>query len=83
MGARISRPVAKNIDLICDVPGDDPVAKKGCEVTYNARFFLRKGDEVTRDALSIAMLRITPRTVRHGLSMSRIHCKNTHLCHPN
>jgi len=34
------------------------VAEKGCVITYNARFFLRKGDEVTRDAESIGAYRL-------------------------
>lgn len=49
--------IAKGIDLVCDVPGDGPVAEKGSEVTYNARLFLRKGEEVTHDARSIASYR--------------------------
>ncbi|MGI9308656.1 MAG: FKBP-type peptidyl-prolyl cis-trans isomerase [Gammaproteobacteria bacterium] len=47
--------IAKGIELLLDVPGDGPAAKKGSEVTYNARLFLRKGDEVTVDARSIAL----------------------------
>jgi hypothetical protein len=47
----------KGIDLVRDVPGDGPVAEKGSAVIYNARFFLRRGDEVTRDAVSIAAYR--------------------------
>lgn len=37
--------------------GSGPKATKGCEVVYNARFFLRRGDEVSHDAESIARYR--------------------------
>lgn len=47
--------ITKGIDLLQNVPGQGLVAKKGSMVTYNARIFLRKGDEVTRDAQSIAL----------------------------
>jgi hypothetical protein len=50
--------IAKGIELLKDIPGEGAAAEKGTVVTYNARFFLRKGDEVTRDAQSIAALTI-------------------------
>ena len=53
MAARLT----KGIDLLSEVAGAGLVAEKGCVVTYNARFFLRRGEEVTRDALSIAAYR--------------------------
>ena len=46
----MARQIAKGIELLDEVPGAGPEAGKGSEVTYNARVFLRKGDEVTRDA---------------------------------
>ena len=49
--------IAKGIELLKDVPGEGHTAAKGDVVTYNARFFLRKGDEVTHDAQSIAAYR--------------------------
>ena len=39
--------IAKGIDLVEDVPGEGAAAARGCSVVYSARFFLRKGDEVT------------------------------------
>ena len=57
--------IAKGIELLRDIPGEGPEAEKGAVVTYNARFFLRKGDEVTRDAQSIALYgsRLHTRTI--------------------
>ncbi len=57
--------IAKGIELLRDIPGEGPEAEKGTVVTYNARFFLRKGDEVTRDAKSIALYesRLHTRTI--------------------
>jgi hypothetical protein len=57
--------IAKGIELLKDIPGEGAAAEKGTVVTYNARFFLRKGDEVTRDAQSIAAYRsyLTIRTI--------------------
>ncbi len=46
--------LAKGIELINDVPGVGPVADRGSAVTYNARLFLRRGDEVTQDVRLIA-----------------------------
>ena len=41
--------IAKGLELIEEFIGDGPEAEKGDVVTYNARLFLRRGDEVTRD----------------------------------
>ncbi len=49
--------LAKGIELIEDIPGHGPSAQRGFEVIYNARFFLRKGDEVTWDFQSIELYR--------------------------
>ena len=46
--------LTKGIELINDIPGCGPMADRGSTVTYNARLFLRRGDEVTRDARLIA-----------------------------
>jgi hypothetical protein len=58
--------IAKGIELLADVPGQGPAACKGAVVTYNARLFLRQGDEVTRDFQSIAAYgsRIPTRKIR-------------------
>lgn len=45
----------KNIELLADVSGHGPAAEKGSTVVYNARLFLRGGDEVTTDFKSISM----------------------------
>ncbi len=45
----------QGLELIRETPGAGPGATRGCSVIYNARFFLRRGDEVTRDARSIAL----------------------------
>jgi len=57
--------IAKGIKLLQNIPGEGLVAKKGSIVTYNARFFLHGGDEVTRDAQSIALYgeRLDTRTI--------------------
>lgn len=47
----------KGIELLEDLPGQGAKAEKGFQVVYNARFFLRRGDEVTRDSQSIALYR--------------------------
>ncbi len=49
--------IAKGIELLENIPGEGLVAEKGANVTYNARFYLRNGDDVTRDAQSIALYR--------------------------
>lgn len=53
----MSTQIDKGIQLIRDIPGVGPTAIKGCSIIYNARFFLRQGKEVTRDAQSIAIYR--------------------------
>ena len=47
----------KGIEIIEEVIGEGPEAEKGSFVTYNARFFLRYGDEVTRDAEIISRIK--------------------------
>ena len=47
----------KGIELIDEVVGTGPAAMKGAVVTYNARFYLRHGDEVTRDAEILSSVR--------------------------
>ena len=47
----------KGIELLADEPGDGPTASKGATVVYNARFYLRRGEEVTMDHRSIALYR--------------------------
>ena len=47
----------KGIELVEDIPGRGAKAEKGCQIVYNARFFLRRGDEVTNDPRSIALYR--------------------------
>ncbi len=57
--------IAKGIELLSDKPGTGTAAVKGSAVTYNARLFLRRGDEVTFDAKSIALYetRLTTRKI--------------------
>ena len=47
----------KGVELVKDIPGRGAKAEKGCQIVYNARFFLRYGDEVTGDPRSIALYR--------------------------
>ena len=47
----------KGIELIEDIAGRGAKAEMGCQIVYNARFFLRRGDEVTNDPRSIALYR--------------------------
>lgn len=47
----------KGVVLLDEVHGEGPGAEKGALVTYNARIFLRRGDEVTRDAEIISRAR--------------------------
>ncbi len=49
--------ITKGLELIDESVGEGRVAIKGAVVTYNARLFLRKGDEVTQDAEIIARAR--------------------------
>jgi hypothetical protein len=44
----------KGVELIDEVVGKGPAAIRGSVVTYNARFYLRHGDEVTHDAEILA-----------------------------
>ncbi len=44
----------KGIELLDERPGSGPAAARGATVTYSARFYLRRGDEVTTDHASIA-----------------------------
>jgi FKBP-type peptidyl-prolyl cis-trans isomerase len=53
----VARQITKGIELLDEVPGTGPEANKGSVVTYNARGFLRKGDEVTRDPEIISRAR--------------------------
>ena len=50
----MAKQIDKGIDLLTDNPGVGVKAKKGDTITYNARLFLRQGDEVTFDSQSIA-----------------------------
>jgi hypothetical protein len=53
----VAKQLDKGIDLVIDVPGRGAKAEKGSQIVYNARFFLRHGDEVTNDPQSIALYR--------------------------
>ena len=57
--------IAKGIELLNEIVGEGPGAERGNRVTYNARFFLRRGDEVTQDGemLSRARAHCTSRLV--------------------
>ena len=46
--------LAKGVELIDDVAGSGHEAAKACRVRYAVRLFLRRGDEVSRDAELIA-----------------------------
>ena len=46
--------LAKGVELIDDVAGSGQEANKGSQVRYAVRLFLRRGDEVSRDAELIA-----------------------------
>lgn len=47
----------KAIQILTDVAGEGREAQKGSIVLYNARLYLRHGDEVTRDSEIIARAR--------------------------
>lgn len=47
----------KGVELLDEVIGEGPEAVNGAVVIYNARFFLRRGDEVTQDAEIISRAR--------------------------
>lgn len=49
--------ITKGVALLDEVIGEGPEAAKGTVVTYNARVFLHRGDEVTRDADVISKAR--------------------------
>ena len=51
----------KGIELLDERNGSGPAAAKGDEVVYNARMYLRRGDEVTTDQRSIEMYGLTQR----------------------
>ena len=53
----MAKQLDKGIELIEDIPGRGAKAEKGFQIVYNARFFLRHGDEVTNDLRSIALYR--------------------------
>ncbi|MBT8446815.1 MAG: hypothetical protein HKO62_01010 [Gammaproteobacteria bacterium] len=57
MSGKGARFLASGIELLDERPGDGRTAEKGDTVAYNARLFLRKGDEVTRDSDIIARAR--------------------------
>ena len=54
--------LTKGIELIDEIVGEGPVAGKGALVIYNARFFLRRGEEVTQDPRVISKARAHLRT---------------------
>ena len=49
--------LTKGIELLDEIVGQGPEAVKGAIVIYNARFFLRRGDEVTQDAVVLSRAR--------------------------
>jgi FKBP-type peptidyl-prolyl cis-trans isomerase len=49
--------ITSGIELLEETVGHGPAATQGDEVTYNARFYLRRGDEVTWDNEIIARAR--------------------------
>ena len=49
--------ITRGIELLDEVVGEGPIAERGDRVTYNARFFLRRGDEVMQDAEILARAR--------------------------
>ncbi len=46
----MGKKITKGIELLDEDIGEGPEADTGTVLIYNARIFLRKGDEVTRDA---------------------------------
>ena len=52
--AELPERIAKGIRLLRETGGIGPEAVEGSVVVYNARFFLRRGDEVTADADIVA-----------------------------
>ena len=63
-------PRSSDIEVISESIADGPRAKKGAHVTYSARFYLRRGDEVTPDYASISRYgdRI-PRRIVEGVEL--------------
>lgn len=57
MLSKLNRQLDKGIELVEDRPGRGVKAGKGARIVYNARFFLRRGDEVTNDPRSIGLYR--------------------------
>lgn len=53
----MAKNITKGVELIDEFIGQGPEAQNGDIVTYNARFYLRRGDEVTRDGEIIARAR--------------------------
>ncbi len=51
----MKRYIVKGIELLHETAGEGRLAETSLKVTYNARFFLRRGDEVTFDQRSIAL----------------------------
>ena len=49
--------LAKGIELLAETTGQGLRSEKGCRIVYSARIFLRRGDEVTPDAKTIAAAR--------------------------
>lgn len=49
--------ITKGVELLDEIIGEGQEAEKGAAVTYNARFFLRQGDEVTGDTEIISKAR--------------------------
>lgn len=49
--------LTKGIELLDEVVGEGPEAVDGSVVVYNARLFLRRGDEVTQDAQILSRAR--------------------------
>lgn len=45
----MNKNITKGVELLDEIIGEGLEADNGAVVTYNARFFLRQGDEVTRD----------------------------------
>jgi peptidylprolyl isomerase len=56
--------LGRGIELLDEVLGEGPEAGKGAVVTYNARFFLPRGDEITRDGEIVARAGVQVRTRR-------------------
>jgi hypothetical protein len=55
--ATVANDIAQGIDLIAEAVVQGPVAAKGDKLTYNARLFLHRGDEVMWDTGVLARAR--------------------------